>query len=135
MAARKATKATRKSTATKGSVNVTVKRVSGKTARKASTTTRVTKAKAKTKTKKAPRAAKKIIMREKQTRIEILQHIAEKTDLTKTQVESVFSELTTLIGAHVCKRGSGEITVPMTGIKIKRIQKGKTKARKKQSSS
>lgn len=67
---------------------------------------------------------------QKQTRIEILRSIAESTGLSKVQIESVFSELTLLLHAHMRKRGSGEFTVPMVGIKVRRVKKKATKARK-----
>lgn len=89
-------------------------------------------AKAKT-TKKA--VVKKVtkkklkVFSEKQTRIEILQTLAENTDLTKTQVEKVFESLVTLMKGHMTKKGSGEFTIPMTGIKIRSVLKKATKAR------
>lgn len=67
--------------------------------------------------------------KEKQTRIEILQTIASITDLSKTQVEAVFATVTELLQNHMKKKGSGEFTIPMTGIKIRRIKKKATKAR------
>ena len=68
--------------------------------------------------------------KEKQTRIEILQTVAGTTGLSKTQVESVFAVVTELLQNHMKKKGSGEFTIPMTGIKIRRIKKKATKARK-----
>lgn len=68
--------------------------------------------------------------KEKQTRIEILRALSEVTGLTKTQLESVFCALTDLIVAHIRKRGSGEFIIPMTGIKVRRVKKKATKARK-----
>lgn len=73
---------------------------------------------------------KQTLGREKQTRIEILRSIAESTGLSKVQIESVFSGLTTLLHAHMRKRGSGEFTVPMVGIKVRRVKKKATKSRK-----
>lgn len=72
----------------------------------------------------------KNVYKQKQTRIEILQTLAEKTQLPKVQVEKVFMELVNLISGHLCKKGSGEISIPFTGIKIKRIKKKASKARK-----
>ena len=74
-------------------------------------------------------SAKSPVVREKQTRIEILQTIAEHTHLTRVQVESVFDSLNRIIEGHMKRRGSGELTVPKTGIKIRRIRKKATKAR------
>lgn len=83
--------------------------------------------KASVKTKKS--LGKNLVLREKQTRIEILQTIADQTNLTRIQVESVFDALTKAIEAHMKKRGSGEFTIPKTGIKLRRIRKKATKAR------
>lgn len=74
--------------------------------------------------------AKTITGKEKQTRIEILRSLADNTGLSKVQVESVFYTLTDMIIAHVRKKGSGEFTIPMTGIKVRRVKKKATKARK-----
>lgn len=68
--------------------------------------------------------------KEKQTRIEILRSLADSTGLAKTEVESVFSTLTEMIISHMKKKGSGEFTIPMTGIKVRRVKKKATKARK-----
>ena len=69
-------------------------------------------------------------IKEKQTRIEIMQYIAEDTNLTRVQVEAVFDSLMRCVEGHMKKRGSGEITIPKTGIKIRRIKKKPTKTRK-----
>jgi len=85
--------------------------------------------------KVAPKIAAKVTSKvsahkEKQTRIEILQTLAEQTNLSRVQVESLFDALNDIIEGHLKKRGSGEITIPKTGIKIRRIKKKATKARK-----
>lgn len=77
-----------------------------------------------------PSNPKQTTGREKQTRIEILRSIAESTGLPKVQVESVFSVLAELLHSHVRKRGSGEFTIPMAGIKVRRIKKKATKPRR-----
>lgn len=73
--------------------------------------------------------AKQSLGREKQTRVEILRNLADTSGLSKSQVEGLFASLTELIVAHMRKRGSGEFTIPMTGIKIRRIKKKATKSR------
>ncbi len=73
---------------------------------------------------------KQLLGRDKQTRIEILRSIAESTGLAKVQIESVFLALTTLVHAHMQKRGSGEFIMPMVGIKVRRVKKKATKPRK-----
>jgi hypothetical protein len=72
---------------------------------------------------------KSSVAKEKQTRLDIFRAIATETGLRKSEVESVFKTTTQLIHAHLKKRGSGEFTIPMTGVKIKRIRKKPTKAR------
>lgn len=68
--------------------------------------------------------------KEKQTRIEILRTLSDSTGLAKGEVESVFASLTEMIISHMRKKGSGEFTIPMTGIKVRRVKKKATKARK-----
>lgn len=75
-------------------------------------------------------APKVSVHKDKQTRIEILQSLAEQTNLTRVQVETVFDALNHVIEGHMKKRGSGELTIPKTGIKIRRIKKKASKARK-----
>lgn len=87
------------------------------------------------KEKAAPRAAAKSVaqpalQKAKQTRIEILQSLAEQTNLTRTQVESLFDAMNKVIAGHMKKRGSGEFTIPKTGIKLRRIKKKATKERR-----
>lgn len=82
--------------------------------------------------KKSKKAStqKQIMGKEKQTRIEILRTISEMVDLPKVQVEGVFTALTSLLHAHMRKKGSGEFTIPMVGIKVRRVKKKATKSRK-----
>lgn len=87
------------------------------------------------KEKAAPKAAAKSVaqpalQKAKQTRIEILQSLAEQTNLTRTQVESLFDAMNKVIAGHMKKRGSGEFTIPKTGIKLRRIKKKATKERR-----
>jgi len=66
---------------------------------------------------------------QKQTRIEILRSLADNTGLPKVQVEAVLTALADLLHSHMKKRGSGEFTVPMAGIKVRRVKKKASKAR------
>lgn len=77
-----------------------------------------------------PGMQKQTLGKEKQTRIEILRNLSDTTGLAKVQIEAVFEALTELMQAHMRKRGSGEFTIPMTGIKVRRVKKKATKARK-----
>jgi len=69
------------------------------------------------------------VQKEKQSRTEILQLISEQADLNRVQVEKIFDVLAKIIKAHLNKRGSGEITVPKLGIKLKRYKKKASKSR------
>lgn len=81
--------------------------------------------------KKEKAAAKSsAVQKDKQTRVEILQTLAEQTNLTRVQVESLFDAMNKVIAGHMKKRGSGEFTIPKTGIKLRRIKKKPTKARR-----
>ncbi|SCZ52080.1 HU family DNA-binding protein [Thiohalomonas denitrificans] len=66
----------------------------------------------------------------KQTKTQIINSIAEDTGLTKKDVAAVFGSLSNLIEGHMKKRGSGEFTIPDSGVKIRRIKKPATKSRK-----
>lgn len=68
--------------------------------------------------------------KDKQTRIEILQTLAQKTNMTRVQIENIFDELNKIIAAHIGKRGPGEITIPKTGIKVRRVKKRASKERR-----
>lgn len=65
----------------------------------------------------------------KQTKSQIIASIVEDTGLTRKDVVSVFSSLGEHIERHMQKRGSGEFTIPETGVKIRRVKKPRTKAR------
>ncbi len=68
-------------------------------------------------------------IKERQTRVEILQHISEKTNLKRVEVEAVFTEMANLIKAHLSKKGSGEVLLPKLGVKIKKVRRNRTKER------
>jgi nucleoid DNA-binding protein len=65
----------------------------------------------------------------KQTKTQIISAIAEETELSKKEVTAVFESLNSLITRHMQRRGSGEFTIPDTGIKVRRVVKPRTKAR------
>lgn len=75
-------------------------------------------------------AAKPKAITEKQTKTEIVRIIAEDTGLTGKQVNDVFASMNGVIRRHMMRRGSGEVTIPDTGIKIRRVRKPATRARK-----
>lgn len=77
----------------------------------------------------APAAAKVKAIANKQTKTQIITSIAEKTELSKKDVTEVFSALGELVEGHMKRRGSGEFTIPETGVKIRRVKKPARKAR------
>jgi nucleoid DNA-binding protein len=93
------------------------------------TTARRAAPKKKVAAKKAAAPAKLKSITTKQTKTQIIQAIAEETDLTRKQVAEVFGSLGNLIQRHMQKRGSGEFTIPETGVKVRRVRKPARKAR------
>jgi nucleoid DNA-binding protein len=65
----------------------------------------------------------------KYNKTEILDHIAEQTELTRKQVGAVLDELGNVIQAHINKKSVGEFVLPGI-LKIQTIRKPATKARK-----
>ena len=79
--------------------------------------------------KAAPKAKKVTAIKEKYTKTQMLNQIAENTELTRKQVQSVLDELTDLIEGHVKKRAVGEFALPGL-MKITTVKKPAKKARK-----
>lgn len=79
--------------------------------------------------KAAPAAKKALKVSEAMSKTQVLTHIAEATELSRKQVQSVVDELGAVIEAHVGKKGVGEFTLPGL-MKIQVINKPATKARK-----
>lgn len=76
---------------------------------------------------KAPAVVKPIA--ERQNKTQMLQHIADTTELSKKQVQAVLDELSNLIEGHIKKKGVGEFVLPGL-LKITTVKKPATKARK-----
>ena len=80
--------------------------------------------------KKAPAAKKRApAIQKKFTKTEILNEIAQGTDLSKKQVSAVLDELSVVIERHICKRAVGEFTLPGL-LKIKSVVRPARPARK-----
>ena len=94
-----------------------------KTAAKKTTTKKAAVAKA-TPERKAPKAIK-----ERYNKTQILNEIADATELSKKQVQSVLDELSSLIEGHIKKRAIGEFVLPGL-MKITTVKKPARKARK-----
>jgi nucleoid DNA-binding protein len=98
------------------------KKVAAKTRKKTATKKKVT-------TQAATAKPKLKSIAQPQTKLQVLQAIAEDTGMERKQVAAVFSSLGDLIQRHMQKRGSGEFSIPDTGVKIRRVKKPAAKAR------
>jgi len=65
----------------------------------------------------------------KQTKTQVIINISEETDIPRKQVAAVFEALGTLVQRHLQRRGSGEFTIPETGVKVRRVRKPARKSR------
>jgi nucleoid DNA-binding protein len=74
-------------------------------------------------------AKKRSTLDKKYTKTQIAEHIAESTELTKAQVNSVLDSLGEVINLHVKKRSVGEFVLPGI-LKITTVSKPAVKARK-----
>ncbi|MGD8558875.1 MAG: HU family DNA-binding protein [Gammaproteobacteria bacterium] len=73
--------------------------------------------------KSAPKAIK-----EKYTKTQILNRIAEETELSRKQVASVFDSLEEIMYGHIRKTGCGEFTLPgLLKVKTRKIPARKAK--------
>lgn len=66
---------------------------------------------------------------QRQTKTQIVTSLSESTGLTKKDVANVLSALGGMVEGHMKRRGSGEFTIPETGVKIRRVKKPARKAR------
>ncbi len=87
------------------------------------------KAPAKKAAAKQPAAKKVKAISERYNKTQILNQIAENTELSKKQVQSVLDELSDIVEGHVKKRAVGEFVLPGL-LKIVTVKKPATKARK-----
>ncbi|MFS1524395.1 HU family DNA-binding protein [Microbulbifer sp. 2304DJ12-6] len=79
--------------------------------------------------KAAPPAKKVKAIKEKYTKTQVLNQIAENTELSRKQVQSVLDELGDIIEGHIKKRAVGEFALPGL-LKITTVKKPAKKARK-----
>lgn len=68
-------------------------------------------------------------IRERYSKTQILNQIAENTDLTRKQVQSVLDELSDIMEGHIKKRSCGEFVMPGL-FKVVTVKKPARKARK-----
>ena len=74
-------------------------------------------------------AKKPTTIKDKYTKTQILDHIADATELTRKDVSAVLDELTNVIEGHIKKRTAGEFVLPGL-MKITTVSKPAVKARK-----
>ena len=60
---------------------------------------------------------------DKQTKSQILAHVAEETGQTKKQVAAALDSLAGLAVRHLQNGASGEFTIPSMGVKLSRVIK------------
>lgn len=87
------------------------------------------KASTKKATAKKPTTRRVKAISERYTKTQIVNQIAENTDLNKKQVQSVLDELSDVIEGHIKKRACGEFVLPGL-LKITTVKKPARKARK-----
>jgi nucleoid DNA-binding protein len=107
-----------------------VKKTAKKAAKKPAAAAKKTAPKAAAVKKAAPVAMKTNAIGEKQTKSQIVTAISEETGLSRKDVSGVFASLGNLVQRHMKKKGSGEFSIPEVGVKIRRVRKPATKARK-----
>ena len=67
-------------------------------------------------------------IKERETKSQILAAVAEATGLPKKKVQEVLSAVREHAVRHLNKNGSGEISVPELGVKLRRVKKAARKA-------
>ena len=90
-----------------------------------------TKKKAKKKTAKKKAVAKKTIksIKEPLTKSALYSELADRTELSKKEITSVFENLADIINGHVKRNAAGIFTLPGL-LKVKVVRKPATRARK-----
>jgi len=66
----------------------------------------------------------------KQTKAQLLTEVAVAASLEKKHAKAFFTALRELVERHMHAKGSGEVVIPELGIKVRRVKKPATKARK-----
>ncbi len=69
------------------------------------------------------------MIKQRQSKVEILQVLSERTNLKQVEIELVFTEMLNLVKAHLKQQASGDIIIPKLGIKIRKIRRKATKKR------
>jgi nucleoid DNA-binding protein len=69
-------------------------------------------------------------VKDRMTKAQIISEIADATEVSKKDVKAVLAALSDQAQRHLKSRGCGEFMVPELGVKLKRVNKPATKARK-----
>ena len=64
------------------------------------------------------------------TKAQIIAEISDSTEISKKDVKAVLTSLSEVAERHLKARGCGEFMVPELAVKLKRVKKPATKARK-----
>ena len=67
-------------------------------------------------------------IKERETKSQILTAVAETTGLKKKEVQAVLTAIRDHAIRHLNARGSGEMSVPELGVKLRRVKKAARKA-------
>ena len=67
-------------------------------------------------------------IKERETKSQVLAAVAEATGLSKKEVQAVLSATREHAIRHLNARGSGEVSVPELGVKLRRVKKAARKA-------
>lgn len=128
--------AARKTTTKAQATKITAPKTKSKTAK--ATSTKATSSSAKKASLARPKTLGKAIantqfphkaISDKQSKSEIYNEIVEITQISRQDVKAVFAAIRNVIERHVKPKGSGELTIPELGIKVRRVMKKATKAR------
>lgn len=74
--------------------------------------------------------SKSTAVKDRMTKAQIITEIAEATELSKQDVKAVLVSLAEQAQRHLKAKACGEFMVPDLGVKLKRVKKPATKARK-----
>ncbi len=69
-------------------------------------------------------------VKDRMTKAQIIAEISDATEVSKKDVKAVLTALSEQAQRHLKARGCGEFMVPEIGVKLKRVKKPATKARK-----
>ena len=69
-------------------------------------------------------------VKDRMTKAQIIAEISDATEVSKKDVKAVLASLSEQAQRHLKARGCGEFMVPELGVKLKRVKKPATKARK-----